>query len=107
MISLYDIKRKASTADKDGAYTHAYSVIETRKMDIQAVRFSAERSATIVTINLGGESYIPSFRGWVSTESNITATDRITNDSGTTDLLVLRVYKMEDHQAIDLREVED
>ncbi|GAF75518.1 unnamed protein product, partial [marine sediment metagenome] len=39
--------------------------------------------------------------------SNITATNRITDDSGTTDLLVLRVYPFEDHLEIDLREVED
>ena len=107
MIKRYDIKKDTKTADKDGAYTHSWAVFETSNIDVQATRFSAERSATIVTINLGGESYIPSFRGWVSVESNISATHRITADSGTTDLLVLRAYEIEDHKEIDLKEVTD
>lgn len=103
----YDIKRRTTTADSDGAYTTTWAVIETRKIEIQATRFSAERSATIVTVNIGGESFIPSYRGWIDIESDITATDRITANSGTTDLFVLRTYDFEAHKEIDLKEVKD
>lgn len=106
MTDSYDIKRKSVTM-ADGVPSTTWTIIDIRKIEVQPVRFSAERSASIVTINLGGQSFIPSFRGWCSIECDITATDRITNDSGTTDLLVLRTYEFEDHQEIDLREVSD
>ena len=106
MISLYDIKRDTETWD-DGVPTHTWTVLSTHKMEIQPVRFSAERSAAIVTINLGGESYVPSYRGWTTIDCSATATDRITADSGTTELLILRTYDFEDHKELDLKEVVD
>ena len=107
MLEYYDVKRKTSTPDGDGGFTNAWTVVETREIDVQAVRFSAERSATIATIQVGGQIIIPSYRGWISSESDATATDRITPDSGTTDLLVLRTYDFEDHKEMDLKEVDD
>ena len=105
MVNLYDVKRNTDTWD-DGVAIQSWTTVETRKFDIQSVRFSAERSATIVTINMGGESYVPSYRGWTSSESTVTATDRISANSGTSELLVLRTYDFEDHKELDLREVD-
>ena len=104
--ALYDVKRKTVTR-ADGVATENYAAIETRKFEVQPIRFSSERSSTIVTIDIGGESYIPSFIGFTDIESIVTATDRITANSGTLDLFVLRTYEFEDHQELDLREVED
>lgn len=106
MINQYDVKRDTETW-ADGVPTHTWTLIETRKFDVQPIRFSAERSATIVTIDLGGQSYIPSYRAWTSIESKLTATDRITADSGTHELFVLRTYDFEDHKELDLKEVTD
>jgi len=106
MIDLYDIKRDTETW-ADGVPTHTWTSIQTQKIEVQPIRFSAERSASIVTITVGGESYIPSFIGFVSIECKATATDRITMNSGTTELLVLRTYDFEDHKEMDLKEVTD
>jgi len=104
--SIYDVKRKTETM-ADGVPTLIFTNVETRSMEVQPVRFSAERGSTVVSIELGGESYVPSFRAFVPLESVATATDRITNNSGATDLMVLRTYDYEDHKEMDLKDVVD
>lgn len=106
MIDQYDILRDTQTMS-DGVVLQTWVFQETRKMEVQPIRFSAERNATVVEIQIGGEKYIPSYRGWLEQEVDITATDRITSNSGTTNLMVLRCYEYEDHKEIDLREVSD
>ncbi len=106
-VTRYDIRRDVDTKDDDGLPIHTWSTIETRNIEVQPVRFSAERGSTVLTIEVGGEKYVPSFRGWLSVESNVTATDRITNNSATTELLVLRTYDYEDHKEIDLKDIKD
>lgn len=106
MINNYDIKRKTD-AWADGVNTPTWTVRDTRKIDLQGIRFSAERSAATLAIDIGGQSYVPSYRGFMEYDVDVTAADRITADSGTTDLLVLRVYPFEDHKEMDLKEIND
>ena len=106
MIDRYDIKIH-TTSFADGVATDSWSVKSTEKVDVQPIRYNTGRGSSVLAIDVGGEAYVPSFRGFISIESDITATNRITNNSGTTDLLVLRTYDYEDHKEVDLREVDD
>jgi len=100
MIDTYDIKQKTE-ANADGMTTLTWGVYETRKIDLRPFRFGWDRSAHM-EIEIGGVKYTPNFIGWISNDSNVTATDKITADSGTTDYLVLRVYNYESHNEMDL-----
>ena len=106
-VDLYDIRRDTETYDADGLPEHSWSTIETRRIEVQPVRFNTSRGSTVLTIEIGGEKYVPAFRGFLALESNVTATDRISPNSGTTDYLVLRTYDYEDHKEIDLRDIKD
>ena len=106
MTELYDIKAK-TVSYADGVPTESWAVKETTKIDCQPIRYNTGRGSAVLAIDVGGESYIPSFRAFIDLDSDITATDRITNNSGTTELLVLRTYDYEDHKEVDLREVSD
>ena len=106
MIDLYDIKSKTVTYS-DGVPSESWTVIFTQKIDVQPIRYNTGRGASVLAIDVGGEAYVPSFRGFLDLDSDITATDRITNNSGTINLLVLRTYDYEDHKEVDLREVSD
>ena len=106
-VALYDVRRDTDTKDADGLPLHSWAAFETRNIEVQPVRFSAERGSTVLVIEIGGEKYVPSFRGWLSIDSDVTATDRISPDSGTTDLLVLRTYDYEDHKEMDLKDIKD
>jgi len=98
----YDVKSRAETPDKDGAVTITWTVTETRMMEVQPVQWSQREARNRVEIEIGGVKYIPTHYGWVNSESLVTATNRITKDSGTTNLLVLRTYEYEDHIEMDL-----
>ena len=103
MVNLYDIKYKSETFS-DGVVTLTWANRETRKIDLRPLKWEeAEHSK----VTIGGEVYIPTMRGWLSNESNITPSDYITADSGTTDYIVLRVYEYEDHKEIDTQEVHE
>ena len=106
MTDLYDIKAKTVTY-ADGVPSETWAVKETRKADVQPIRYNTGRGSSVLAIDVGGESYVLSFRAFIDLDSDITATDTITNDSGTTNLLVLRTYDYEDHKEVDLREVDD
>ncbi len=101
MTSSYDIRYKSESRGIDGTPEITWVVRETRDMDVQSVR-SGEG---LLEIQVGGERYLPTFRGFIATDANVTATDRVTADSGTTDLLVLRTYEYEGHKELDLKEV--
>ena len=100
-IDNYDIKRKSETW-ADGVPVITWSVFETRDIDVRPIKWEEAEHAEIT---IGGETYIPAFRGFISVDSDVSASHRITKNSGTTDLLVLRVYEYEDHKEIDLQEV--
>lgn len=106
MVSLYDIKRDSTTLT-DGVPTTTWTVVETRNLEVQPIQFSQREGANRAEVVIGGIKYVPTFVGWGSQEVDITATDRITADSGTTDYLVLRTYLFEDHREFDLRQVDD
>lgn len=103
---FYDVRRKTTTFS-DGVANASFSVIETRQMDVQAIRFSAERGSTVLTIEVGGEKFVPSFRAFTDLESDVTASDQITAVSGTTKFLVLRTYDFEAHKEMDLKDIKD
>ena len=106
MIDLFDIRRK-STAYSDGVDTITWTVNETRKMDLQPIKYTSSKSASVLEIEVGGEKYVPTFKCFTDMSSKMTATDRITSDSGTHLYLVLRTYDFEEHKEADLREVKD
>ena len=103
MVKTYDIKQKSETWE-DGVPTLTWTVYETRKIDLQPLKWEEAESAKV---KIGGEIYVPAMRGWLSFDSNVTAANYITADSGTTDHIVLRAYKYEDHVEIDTQEVHE
>jgi len=106
-INLYDIKRKTEVFS-DGVSIPTWTTRETRRIDVRPVKMSMrQNSADQITVDVGGQVVIPSYRGFLSIETSAMAGDRVTVDSGTTDLVVLKVYEYEDHAEIDLREVSD
>jgi len=102
MINRYDIKKQSETF-ADGVPTTTFTVRDTRNIDVRPIR----KDEALYTIELGGIKYTPQFRGFVSIDTTATASDRITQNSGTTDLLILRTYEYEDHKEFDLMEVSD
>jgi hypothetical protein len=104
MVELYDVKRK-TTSYTDGINTDTWTVIETRDFEVQPLRIGKGQRDDLVMIEVGGEQYIPSFFGFTHIDCDVTAADYITNDSGTTNYLVLRTYDYEDHKEMDLRDV--
>jgi hypothetical protein len=102
-LDLYDVKRQTITSDADGLPSTAVAVVETRYTEIQSLRWY---EAAGVEIELGGQRFTPTFRGWIEEEALVTAGDVMTKDSGTVDLLVLRVHVYESHKEIDLRETQ-
>jgi hypothetical protein len=101
MIESYDIKR-LTTSMSDGVPIDTWTVKETRKMEIRPIIWYRSEQ---LQIDIGGQKFTPSFKGWIDSECLVTASDRITNNSGSTEMLVLRVHRFEDHQEIDLREL--
>ncbi len=105
-IALYDIKQLTSTKDADGIPVSGSVVVETRHFDVQPIQWSQRESKNRVEVQIGGITYIPSFYAFVNEESKVTATNYITRDSGTHNLIVLRIYPYEDHLEMDLAEAE-
>ena len=103
---LYDITQKTDVWT-DGVSMPTWAVYETRKIEVQPLQLLKWGDFGRVEYSVGGQTYVPTFRGFISNESEITAANRITADSGTTNLLVLRVFEYADHKEIDLRDVED
>lgn len=106
MIALYDVKQLTTTFDEDGLPTSGHSVLETRQIDVQPIQWSQREARNRVEIEAGGIKFIPTFYGFTQQEAKITATNYITSDSGTSNLIVLRVYVHEDHLEMDLAEAE-
>ncbi len=105
-IALYDIKELTNTLDEDGIPISGHTVIETRHFDVQPIQWSQRESKNRVEVEIGGMKYIPSLYGFTNEESKVTATNYLTKDSGTHNLIVLRTYEYEDHLEMDLAEAE-
>lgn len=105
MLSLYDIKKKTQTFS-DGVPTTTWTPYETLAIEVQPLRLPEMGTFSQLEIEVGGEKFTPTFKGWITADSEITASNRITNDSGTVDYLVLRSFRFEDHIELALREVE-
>lgn len=101
MIGMYDITRKTETME-DGVPAVTWSVVETRELDVQSLRWYKTEQ---MEVELAGQRYVPTFRGYIDVESTVTASDRLTGDSGTTNMLVLRTHEFESHKELDLRQV--
>ena len=101
MITSYDVKRKTEGKDPDGLPTITWATQSTYRVEVQPMRWDKDAQ---VEIEIGGVKYVPTYKGFLDYNAEITATDRITENSGVTNLLVLRVHRYEDHNEIDLIE---
>jgi len=101
----FDIKRKSEawgTANADGVPTVSWAVIDTRYIELQPLRWYKTEQ---IEIELAGERYVPTFRGFLEADIDITGGDHITDDSGSTNILVLRAHDFGSHKELDLRQV--
>jgi len=105
-VQLYDVLRK-TTSFADGVSVPAYAHQTTAKFDLQPVQWSQRESTNRAEVEVGGVKFVPTFYGYCSSDIDVTATDRLTPDSGTTLFIALRVYDFEDHKEIDIREAEN
>ena len=102
----YDVKSLTTTPDGDGGVVSGSTLIETILIDVQPIQWSQREGKNRVEVEIGGIKYLPSLYGFTQEDVKATASNYLTKDSGTINLIVLRTYAYEDHIEMDLVEAE-